>query len=306
MMQSQPVTLLDGGMGRELARIGAPFKQPEWSALAMIESPDSVLQVHRHFIDSGARIITTNSYALVPFHLGEQRFLESALLLATEAGKVARQAVTESGKAVQVAASLPPMFGSYRPDLYQRDDVANIATPLIKGLAPYADIWLAETQSLITEALDIKALTDQISSEYKPFWVAFTLDDENPSDTPLLRSGEPVEEAVVALANAGVEAILFNCSQPEVIEQAVEAAITILRKKGANHIQVGAYANAFPPQTKEATANEGLDDIRADLTPDAYLAWADKWRQLGASLIGGCCGIGPEHINKLHCHLIGE
>ncbi len=306
MMQSQPVTLLDGGMGRELARIGAPFKQPEWSALAMIESPDSVLQVHRHFIDSGARIITTNSYALVPFHLGEQRFLESALLLATEAGKVARQAVTESGKAVQVAASLPPMFGSYRPDLYQRDDVANIATPLIKGLAPYTDIWLAETQSLITEALDIKALTDQISSEYKPFWVAFTLDDENPSNTPLLRSGEPVEEAVVALANAGVEAILFNCSQPEVIEQAVEAAITILRKKGANHIQVGAYANAFPPQTKEATANEGLDDIRADLTPDAYLAWADKWRQLGASLIGGCCGIGLEHINKLHCHFVNE
>lgn len=50
MMQSQPVTILDGGMGRELARIGAPFKQPEWSALAMIESPDSVLQVHRHFI----------------------------------------------------------------------------------------------------------------------------------------------------------------------------------------------------------------------------------------------------------------
>ncbi|WP_456295380.1 homocysteine S-methyltransferase family protein [Vibrio sp. AK197] len=306
MMQSQPVTLLDGGMGRELASIGAPFKQPEWSALAMIESPDSVLQVHRHFIDSGARVITTNSYALVPFHLGEQRFLESALLLATEAGKVARQAVTESGKAVQVAASLPPMFGSYRPDLYQRDDVANIATPLIKGLASYADIWLAETQSLITEALDIKALTDQISSEYKPFWVAFTLDDENPSNTPLLRSGEPVEEAVVALANAGVEAILFNCSQPEVIEQAVDAAITILRKKGANHIQVGAYANAFPPQTKEATANEGLDDIRADLTPDAYLAWAHKWRQLGASLIGGCCGIGPEHINKLHCHLIDE
>ena len=64
---SVPLRLLDGGMGRELMRIGAPFRQPEWSALALIEAPEFVLKAHQAFIEAGARIITTNSYALVPF-----------------------------------------------------------------------------------------------------------------------------------------------------------------------------------------------------------------------------------------------
>ena len=69
------ITILDGGMGRELQRVGAPFRQPEWSAQALIEAPHYVSQVHRNFIKAGAEIITTNTYALVPFHLGQQRLL---------------------------------------------------------------------------------------------------------------------------------------------------------------------------------------------------------------------------------------
>ena len=55
------VRVLDGGMGRELQRIGAPFRQPEWSALALIEAPEYVLRAHQAFVAAGARIITTNS-----------------------------------------------------------------------------------------------------------------------------------------------------------------------------------------------------------------------------------------------------
>ncbi|MCW4627989.1 homocysteine S-methyltransferase family protein [Marinomonas rhodophyticola] len=69
-------TILDGGMGRELERRGAPFKQPEWSALAMMEAPSIVKAVHQSYINSGSRVITTNSYALVPFHIGEKVFKE--------------------------------------------------------------------------------------------------------------------------------------------------------------------------------------------------------------------------------------
>ena len=69
-----PVTLLDGGTGRELKRIGAPFRQPEWSALALIEAPEFVTRVHQSYVDAGADVITTNTYALVPFHIGEERF----------------------------------------------------------------------------------------------------------------------------------------------------------------------------------------------------------------------------------------
>ena len=55
------VSILDGGTGRQLKRIGAPFRQPEWSALALIEAPQFVSQVHADFVAAGAEVITTNS-----------------------------------------------------------------------------------------------------------------------------------------------------------------------------------------------------------------------------------------------------
>ena len=55
------VAILDGGMGRQLARMGAPFRLPEWSALALIEAPRFVSEAHDAFIKAGAQIITTNS-----------------------------------------------------------------------------------------------------------------------------------------------------------------------------------------------------------------------------------------------------
>ena len=87
------VTILDGGMGRELKRSGAPFRQPEWSALALIEAPDAVEEVHRGYCAAGAQVITTNSYALVPFHIGAERFARDGRELAARAGQVARAAV---------------------------------------------------------------------------------------------------------------------------------------------------------------------------------------------------------------------
>ena len=71
-MKQQAMVILDGGMGRELQRSGAPFRQPEWSALALSEAPEAVVGVHAAFIGAGAQVITSNSYAVVPFHIGEE------------------------------------------------------------------------------------------------------------------------------------------------------------------------------------------------------------------------------------------
>lgn len=299
-METQALWVLDGGMGRELARRGAPFRQPEWSALALMEAPLTVREVHQAYVASGARVITTNSYALVPFHIGAERFAAEGEALAALAGQLAREVANEQSGSVQVAGSLPPLFGSYRADLFEADRVGELATPLIRALTPHVDIWLAETMSLIAEPLALKALLPQ---DGKPFWVSFTLEDEAPGSEPALRSGERVADAVTALASAGVDAILFNCCQPEVIEAALTVAGDSLQALGRGDIRLGAYANAFPPQPKEATANDGLDEIRADLGPLDYLGWAERWRAVGASLIGGCCGIGPEHIQALASRL---
>ncbi|CAM3746567.1 Homocysteine S-methyltransferase [Vibrio aerogenes CECT 7868] len=299
-MSAHPITILDGGMSRELERLGAPFRQPEWSALALIETPEIVQQAHEQFILSGSRVITTNSYAVVPFHIGEERFQQQGLGLARCAGKMARQAVTQSGTNTQVAGSIPPLFGSYRPDLYQPEQVDEIAEPLIRGMAPYVDFWLLETQSLIAESVAVISAIQRFSPQPKPVWVAFTLEDSEPTEYPVLRSGESVTAATEAMIEQNVSAILFNCCQPEVIEEALAVTHQTLAKHDATHIQTGAYANAFAPQTKDATANDGLDEVRADLTPVTYLEWAEKWCQQGATLIGGCCGIGTQHIAELH------
>ncbi|AWI50804.1 homocysteine/selenocysteine methylase [Actinobacillus minor 202] len=293
------ITILDGGMSRELMRLNAPFRQPEWSALSLYEKPSAVQQVHENFIQSGAEIITTNSYAVVPFHIGDQRFIADGKMLADLAGRLAKQAVKNSQKDVKIAGSLPPLFGSYRPDLFQADKVKETAQPLIDGLAPYVDFWLCETQSAIIEPQSIKPLLP----DNRPLWVSFTLTDDEPTPEPQLRSGESVKMAVEKMIELGVQAILFNCCQPEVITEALNITRQTLAAHQATHIQIGAYANAFAPQPKDATANDGLDEVRPDLDPQAYLTWAQKWVDCGATIIGGCCGIGLEHIQALSANL---
>jgi S-methylmethionine-dependent homocysteine/selenocysteine methylase len=194
-----------------------------------------------------------------------------------------------------VAGSLPPLFGSYRPDLFEADRVTELLTPLVNGLAPHVDLWLAETQSSIVEA---RAIHAGLPKDGKPFWLSFTLKDEDTDEVPRLRSGEPVADAAEAAAQLGVQVLLFNCSQPEVIGAAIDTARQTFELLGVA-IQIGAYANAFPPQPKEATANDGLDPLREDLDPPGYLHWAADWQARGASHLGGCCGIGPEHIAVL-------
>ncbi len=288
--------LLDGGMGRELKRMGAPFRQPEWSALALMEAPEAVAQAHSAFIAAGAEVVTTNSYAVVPFHIGEHRFAADGRMLAERAGRLARAAADGAGRKVMVAASLPPLFGSYRPELFDAVRAPELLRSLVEGLSPDADLWLAETLGSIAEAA---AVNDALAGDARPLWISFTLADDRPEPSdPRLRSGEPVAEAVRAAARLGAAAVLFNCSQPEVMAPALEAARdTLAAQDGA--IEMGAYANAFQPKNQSTRANEDVSDLRADLDPPGYLGFARDWVARGAEIVGGCCGIGPEHIAAL-------
>ena len=284
--------ILDGGFGRELARRGAPFRQPEWSALALTEAPEIVKEVHLDFIRAGAEVITTNNYAVVPFHIGQERFDAEVKDLVNIAVMQAKTAVEESRKKVLIAGCLPPLFGSYRADLFKENEAEKLVKPIIETLAPHVDFWLAETQSCLKEVETVHAL---LPKDQRDFWVSFTLQDEVQLEQPRLRSGESIQQAADTITRLGAKAVLFNCCQPEVILQAIVAIKPLL----PNGVEIGAYANAFPPQNSEATANDGLDEVRADLNPALYLKFAQEWQEAGATLLGGCCGIGPEHIAEL-------
>ena len=293
---STHVTVLDGGMGRELLRIGAPFRQPEWSALALTEGPDWVVQAHANFIDAGADVITTNSYAIVPFHIGEDRFAVEGRQLAALAGRLAWQAATRaSTRPVLVAGCLPPLFGSYRPELFDAVDAPRIIDPLVDGLAEHVDVWLGETLGSIGEAQAVRdALHRADRADARPLWISYTLDDDD--HRGVLRSGEPVADAVAAAIDLGATAVLFNCSQAATITAAIDIAAGI----AGDEVSIGGHANRFvAAHAGNVQANEDLSALRDDLDPISYRAVVARWIAGGASIVGGCCGIEPAHIAEI-------
>lgn len=295
---SSKTVILDGGMGRELERVGAPFRQPEWSALALIEAPRYVREVHDGYIAAGADVITTNSYAVVPFHIGEERFAAEGHTLAALSGTIAREAADAAKHPVRVAGSLPPVFGSYQPELFDPARAGELLSVLVDGLAPSVDLWLAETQSSLIE---VKAAHEAIRATGKPLWISYTLRDDIAPEAMAeaqLRSGETVADGARLAAELEAEALLFNCAMPEVMDAAILAAKQVFDELGKD-IPIGVYANAFPSQQGDDEANETVTEIRADLDPDAYGAWAQRWVKNGAGIIGGCCGIGTNHIHAL-------
>lgn len=287
------LTILDGGMGRELKRRGAPFRQPEWSALALWESPRQVVEAHTSFLDAGADVIATNSYAVVPYHIGKEKFAGEGADLIALSGRLAREAANATFSAALVAGSLPPICGSYRPGHFDEAKATSALKIFGKALDPYCDLWLAETQSSIAE---VKTVVDLFGSEPKPLWISVTLEDAKTNSTPQLRSGEPLEQLLSSGLLDQVDALLFNCSQPEVML----GAITLTKQVARKDLRIGAYANAFPPIiADENEANSDVLDIREDLTPARYREFAKTWQQVGATIIGGCCGVGPEHIKEV-------
>jgi len=283
------VTVLDGGMGRELLRIGAPFRQPEWSALALIEGPEWVVQAHRNFIDAGAEVITTNSYAIVPFHIGDDRFASDGRELAALSGRLAREAAAMY-EGVTVAGSLPPLFGSYRPDLFDAAAAPAIIDPLISGLSDYVDVWLGETLSSLAEARAIRDALDRSGAPAKPLWLSYYLHHE---DLGFIASGESVTETVSTSIELGASAVMFNCSQAELISAAIPLAVAAAKGRA----QVGGYANRFTASPEPGRqANNGLSNLRNELDPPTYRTLVSDWLADGATIVGGCCGMTPDHI----------
>ncbi|CAH6906621.1 Homocysteine S-methyltransferase [Vibrio chagasii] len=287
------LTILDGGMGRELKEIGAPFSQPLWSAQALIEAPDFVSQAHQNFVNAGAEIIITNSYACVPFHLGEELFAQRGFELAALSGELARAVADQAPQAVKVAGSIPPPFGSYRPDLFKVEQAASIIQTLYDAQEPNIDLWLVETLCSIQEFESIHTVLKQST---KPCYYAFSLEDTK-GDSASIRSGESVKEAVKLACQSNATGIMFNCSVPEVMEQAIIDTKQVMVELGQD-LEIGVYANNFAPISSEHEANDMLQEMR-ELNGQGYLAYAKRWHELGANIVGGCCGIGPKHIQAL-------
>ncbi len=300
-MFTNDTIILDGGMGRELQRIGAPFRQPGWSATTLIEAPEMVVMAHNNFIKAGAQVITTNSYAVVPHHIGEDMYAQDGERLIALAAQIARQSADETGFAVKVAGCIPPVFGSYNAEAFDAEKAPDLLRPFFESQYPFVDLWLAETIGSLEEAQVIMEMHEQMGGG-KPLWIAFSLSercDEYPR--PVIRSKEDVQNVISALADdlRCPHAILFNCCEIEDILPALEVTHNVLGPD--THVHTGAYANSFKPIDKKREATV-TSELREDVTPEYYLDHAKSWSAAGASILGGCCGISPTHIKALADH----
>ena len=283
------ITLLDGGMGQELIARSGDDPTPLWATRVMIDHPGLVKAIHADYCAAGATVATANTYAGLHDRLADFGLDPWFRALHLRALAEALEARAEAGRGL-IAGSMGPLGASYRPDLTPPvDEAAAVYAEKAALLAPYVDVILIETISSLGLA---EGALIGAKGTGRPVWLSVSVDDRDGSK---LRSGEPVERLRALLAAHPAAAVLANCSVPE----AMEAALEVLSTLG---LPFGAYANGFThisgnflknaPTVKELTH-------RHDLTPEKYAAFALRWVEMGATIVGGCCEVGPAHIRHL-------
>ncbi|MEX0371013.1 MAG: homocysteine S-methyltransferase family protein [Tateyamaria sp.] len=291
------ITLLDGGMGQELVRRSGKPASPLWATQILIDAPEIVAAVHRDYADAGATVATTNTYAIHRDRLmgGSSNHYadgDTDLLDRTDQFETLLHAALDQVDSVrdrgQIAGAIGPLGASYRSDIHPPEaEATSLYAEVARQLAQRCDVLLFETVASLTAARACVAAGRQTD---RPVWVAFTVDD---ADGTRLRSGELLADAV-DIANSA-DAALINCSVPEVIGAALDALAD-------TRVPLGAYANGFT-QISQAfidggTTADGLQH-RTDLTPEVYAEHAVSWIDHGATILGGCCEVGPAHIAEI-------
>lgn len=284
------ICLLDGGTGQEIYKRSGKKAHPLWAAKVMIDQPDIVKEVHKNFIKAGSRVITINSYTCTPTRLrrdGEIEWFEKLQLQATEIALKARDELGSMAKKVKIAGCLPPLTGSYFTEKRSLVDLKEEYEQIVSVQAPIVDLFLIETISSIKEA---KAAADAVYKSGKTAYLSFTLSDKNPSQ---LRSGESISEALTSMSGYSLDALMFNCSFPETISEGL---------KSINHLDIpyGGYANGFTTvDPLKPGGTVGQLSARKDLGEEKHADYVIDWIKNGASIVGGCCEVGPSHIQYL-------
>jgi S-methylmethionine-dependent homocysteine/selenocysteine methylase len=283
------ITLLDGGMGQELVARSGDAPTPLWATRVMIDHPGLVKAIHDDYFDAGASVATTNTYNILHDRLEGVGLDALFHALHLRALAEAHEARARAGRGL-IAGSMGPLGESYRPDL--TPDVA-VSAPIYaekaRILAPHVDVILLETMSSLGLA---EGALKGAQAAGKPVWLSVSVHDRDGSK---LRSGEPVSALRDLVAAYPTAAVLANCSMPEAMAEAMRALAPI-------GLPFGAYANGFSEISSlplpDAVAAPDYTH-RHDLTPERYTAFVMQWIDLGASIVGGCCEVGPAHIRHL-------
>ena len=282
--------ILDGAIGTEILR-----RHVTWADHQLANRPGLVRSIHEDYIRAGADVLSTNSFQLCRRalynhfrdqahrrHIGAADLDDRANKLLAASVHLAREARDHAaaGRPVAVAAAVTTLEWCFRPDLapssaQARDEYREIFD-VVKEAG--ADLVLLETVNSIGEA---KVALEACKAAGLPCWVSFVCNEEGK-----LFTGETLAQAVAALEPLGADAILVNCAPPDDIFAGM--------RELAPHAKVptGAY-----PHIGRFNPPEWL--FTDEYPPARYTEEAARWKQLGARILGGCCGTTPDHIAAL-------
>ena len=289
------IRILDGGMGQELLARGMDPNGTLWSANALLQKKyhQLLLDTHLDFIRSGAEVIVTNTFTLRRKRLDENKVGDKFEYLNIKAGEIAKK-TKEFYPNVLIAGGLPPQDNTYLADIRKDDVIRESFYDQAKILDPFIDFFYFDVLSSIKE---IKLAIDAI----KPFNKSYLI-GAHISEGTKLPSNENISDILNEIENKNLLGLILSCVSPENYEKnlneiknlgipfgfKLNAFVTTVNTKGS-------YMAAY--KKSKGNPNEFLGQ-RKDLTPKKMLEYAKKFRDAGATILGGCCETRPDHIKE--------
>ncbi len=273
--------IIDGGMSTQLESMGHDISGNLWTARALFESPQAIVDAHRAFADAGADVLITASY-----QVSRQGFVEAGLTAqqADEALVRSVELARQASSTAKVAASVGP-YGAILHDGSEyrgnygltREQLAEFHRERIAILSAAGPDFLAiET---IPDVLEVQALADALKGNEIPAWITFSA-----KDGAHTCAGQPIEDAVRAAEQIpGITRVGINCTDPVFVPELID------RIRATTSLPVIVYPNAGGTWDSATGLWNGvtIDDIARN---------AIEWVEHGATWVGGCCGTDAKAI----------
>ena len=288
--------ILDGGMGQELLARGMEPNGTLWSANALLKTKyhKLLLDTHLDFIKSGAEIIVTNTFTLRRKRLRDNNVEDKFEYLNKKAGEIGKK-TKEFYSNVLIAGGLPPQDNTYVEDTRDNKEIRENFYDQAKVLNPFIDFFYFDVLSSVKEvALAIEA----VKSFNKPYLIGAHI-----SEGKKLPSNESISDIIDKIEHKNLLGLMLSCISPENYEKnlnemrnlgvpfgfKLNAFVTTKNTKSS-------YLSAF--KKSKGNPNEFLGQ-RKDLTPQKMGEFAKKFKDAGATILGGCCETRPDHIKEL-------
>ena len=288
--------ILDGGMGQELLARGMEPKGTLWSANALLQEKyhKLLLDTHLDFIKAGAEVIVTTTFTTRRGRLRDNGIENKYEYLNKKAGEIAHKAKKKFPN-VLIAGGLPPQYLTYEADTRSDREIMRDFSSQAEILNPYIDFFYFDVLSSVKE---FSIAIDSIKKFNKPYLLGAHI-----SEGTSLPSGEKISEIINKINHVKLLGIILSCISPENYE------LNLNEIKGLG-VPFGFKLNAFiktnpkPNYTgaykksKSGNPNEFLGQ-RKDLTPNKMAMFAKKFKDNGATILGGCCETRPAHIKEM-------